>query len=244
MPSSKPFLSFLFGSLLDNSGRTAAAAAAGPTLSASKSSAPNSASSPTSISSSQTAHAGSTMSNMSVSLGTSTPDGASTPSSLSSSDYFYTSEMNPNLQIQNSSTGGFSGYGGYNSSYPSSYSSSPAPPPAESMPYLSTERRNSLVSVNSSTNISGLNAGGSISNTSPNLGTSNSINTGVNALSTSPGSDLHYNSPSLGSHFHPSSPGEKWWVGGRTMDGRERYYRLEPLRKRSFDRISFDRISI
>jgi hypothetical protein len=39
--------------------------------------------------------------------------------------------------------------------------------------------------------------------------------------------------------------GDKWWIGGISSDGSERYYRLQPLqRKDSFDGISMDRLSI
>lgn len=41
------------------------------------------------------------------------------------------------------------------------------------------------------------------------------------------------------------SGSDKWWIGGISSDGNERYYRLHPLqRKDSFDGISMDRLSI
>lgn len=39
--------------------------------------------------------------------------------------------------------------------------------------------------------------------------------------------------------------GEKWYVGGRTAQGEERFYRLGMVRKeRSCDRGSLDRLSL
>ncbi|AOW02736.1 hypothetical protein B0I72DRAFT_137412 [Yarrowia lipolytica] len=41
------------------------------------------------------------------------------------------------------------------------------------------------------------------------------------------------------------SPHDKLWIGGRSNDGREKFYRLEPAKRRaSFDRISLDQVSI
>ncbi|KAG5370270.1 hypothetical protein CJU90_1623 [Yarrowia sp. C11] len=41
------------------------------------------------------------------------------------------------------------------------------------------------------------------------------------------------------------SPHDKLWIGGRSNDGREKFYRLEPAKRRgSFDRISLDQLSI
>lgn len=41
------------------------------------------------------------------------------------------------------------------------------------------------------------------------------------------------------------SPHDKLWIGGRSTDGREKFYRLEPAKRRaSFDRISLDQLSI
>lgn len=58
-------------------------------------------------------------------------------------------------------------------------------------------------------------------------GNSNSMNDRRNSASSLPGS------------------GEKWWIGGRSSDGNERYYRIQPLsRNKSFDRISLDQLSI
>ncbi|CAN6674604.1 hypothetical protein TRVA0_058S00100 [Trichomonascus vanleenenianus] len=65
---------------------------------------------------------------------------------------------------------------------------------------------------------------------------------------TSPGSAWSYNSASERRNSNSSlsgTPTEKWWIGGRSSDGHERYYRLQPLtRHRSFDRISLDQLSI
>ncbi len=45
--------------------------------------------------------------------------------------------------------------------------------------------------------------------------------------------------------FRDALGGEKWYVGGRTATGEERYYRLGMVRKeRSGDRLSIDRLSL
>ncbi|MCJ1429009.1 hypothetical protein MMC29_006922 [Sticta canariensis] len=45
--------------------------------------------------------------------------------------------------------------------------------------------------------------------------------------------------------FRDALGGEKWYVGGRTAAGEERYYRLGMVRKeRSGDRLSMDRLSL
>jgi len=45
--------------------------------------------------------------------------------------------------------------------------------------------------------------------------------------------------------FRDALGGEKWYVGGRTATGEERYYRLGMVRKeRSGDRLSMDRLSL
>ncbi|MCJ1464282.1 hypothetical protein MMC07_002895 [Pseudocyphellaria aurata] len=45
--------------------------------------------------------------------------------------------------------------------------------------------------------------------------------------------------------FRDALGGEKWYVGGRTAGGEERYYRLGMVRKeRSGDRLSMDRLSL
>ncbi|KAK6509923.1 hypothetical protein TWF481_004646 [Arthrobotrys musiformis] len=38
--------------------------------------------------------------------------------------------------------------------------------------------------------------------------------------------------------------GEKWWIGGRAGDGQARFYQLQPVRHRSLDRLSLDRMSL
>ncbi|KAK6531592.1 hypothetical protein TWF694_002777 [Orbilia ellipsospora] len=38
--------------------------------------------------------------------------------------------------------------------------------------------------------------------------------------------------------------GEKWWIGGRAGDGQARFYQLQPVRHRSLDRLSLDRLSL
>lgn len=57
--------------------------------------------------------------------------------------------------------------------------------------------------------------------------------------------EMRNSSSSLVGSGSTSPNGEKWWIGGRTSDGNERYYRLQPLTShKSFDRISLDRLSI
>ncbi|KAK6337703.1 hypothetical protein TWF696_001186 [Orbilia brochopaga] len=41
-----------------------------------------------------------------------------------------------------------------------------------------------------------------------------------------------------------SATGEKWWIGGRAGDGQARFYQLQPVRHRSLDRLSLDRLSL
>lgn len=58
-----------------------------------------------------------------------------------------------------------------------------------------------------------------------------------------PGNSERRNSASSVSPVGSAS--DKWWIGGRSSDGNERYYRLQPpSRNKSFDRISLDQLSI
>lgn len=265
MPSTKPFLSFLFGSLLDNSGR--AATAGGPTLSqpttsnSSKSTSPIPTSSAQSVPAPSTRHhsyssskiasvskaynssldasgGGGNANNYSNTKNTNGHGTCSLSSSLTSSDYFYQPEPASGYQFPANSVNGFTSYNnnGSNNNLSSQsdfYSNSPAFGP-EPLTYLNQDQRNNFGSI-SNNNISSINtANVNSSSSSFSSGSINNYtNTNTNALNTSPGSS-----------FYPSSPAEKWWIGGRTLDGREKYYRLEPLRRRSFDRVSLDRISI
>lgn len=45
--------------------------------------------------------------------------------------------------------------------------------------------------------------------------------------------------------FRDALGGEKWYIGGRTAGGEERFYRLGMVKKeRSGDRLSLDRLSL
>jgi hypothetical protein len=45
--------------------------------------------------------------------------------------------------------------------------------------------------------------------------------------------------------FRDALGGEKWWIGGRSAQGEERFYRLGIVRRqRSIDRLSLDRVSL
>ena len=52
-------------------------------------------------------------------------------------------------------------------------------------------------------------------------------------------------SSSEGGGFKEALGGEKWFIGGRTAGGEERFYRLGMVRReRSGDRASLDRMSL
>ena len=206
MPSSKPFISFLFGnlSLVGSSSRT-------PSLSTKP---------PPSATTSNTASSSAAVSTTSP-ITSSSSSSTVPPSSASRQGYLHHSQfstqtshqfLGSTLSTDNSVTPASQASSGATvstvplnstptrdipSSLAQSISPSPTPVSAENFQYMggaNNERRNSISSLNNHGN----------------MGDS-------------------YHSPNLGSHCYSTSPGEKWWIGGRTSDGHEKYYRLEPL---------------
>lgn len=59
------------------------------------------------------------------------------------------------------------------------------------------------------------------------------------------GSESEGEGASSGGGFREMPGGEKWYVGGRTAGGEERFFRLGVVRRdRSLDRLSADRLSL